>query len=192
MTVFILNFGSVNLPGTGDYMFPIKESGNALRLFFKFYRTEIRFVCFFLALLLSLNLLYFLYADSLLENFILPVLVAKPCAAVMTFIDPNNTVYVTGNRLSTFYASFEIIRGCDGIESFFLIVSAFCAYNIPMWQKIPGMLLGLILAYVLNIDKNGGSAGFNFNAAVLSTMVPDFSRTPYTKIFVAFALVSLS
>src|SRR5208283_6016091 len=44
--------------------------------------------------------------------------------------------------------------------------------------------------YVVN--RNGGSAGFNFSAAVLSTGVLDFSFTPYTNIFAAFALVSLS
>jgi exosortase family protein XrtM len=143
----------VNPPEAGDPMSAREKPGNWLRLFLKSSRAEVRFICLFSALLLALNLLYFLFADRLLENFILPVLVARPCAAFMNFINPNNGVYVTGNQLRTFGVSFEIIRGCDGIEGFFLIVCALCAYHMPIREKIPGLLVGLVLAYVLNIGR---------------------------------------
>jgi exosortase family protein XrtM len=168
--VVILNPVSVNPPEAGDRMSAREKPGNWLRLFLKSSGAEVRFICVFSAMLLAFNLLYFLFADRLLENFILPVLVAKPCASVMNFINPNNGIYVTGNRLRTFGVSFEIIRGCDGIQGFFLIVCALCAYRMPIREKIPGLFLGLVLAYALNIARivvlfylyRGHSAYFDF------------------------------
>ena len=49
------------------------------------------------------------------------------------------------------YVTFSIVRVCEGMGGILLIISAVCAVNIPIKDKIRGLLYGVSFMYSINI-----------------------------------------
>jgi len=57
---------------------------------------------------------------------------------------------VEGRLVRTPEFSFQIVRGCDGLEAIAVFVSAVLASPVSMWSKLAGILLGVLALSVVN------------------------------------------
>ncbi len=118
---------------------------------FQSYRKEIRFLLLFVGLMALLNFVYFLLGATLVEDFILTALTAKPAFAIIHFLTPAEQAVLNGTQLSSPLVSFEIVRGCEGMEGILLMISAMCAFSMAWKEKLKGILLGVVFIYLFNL-----------------------------------------
>jgi exosortase family protein XrtM len=124
-----------------------------LRLFFGAYRQEVRFVFWFLVILTALNITYYLFARTSVEDFILSVMTARPPAFIINFLTPGEHVVVNGNQLASHHINFSVVSGCEGMGGMLLIISAVCAANVRLKSKLKGLVYGMTFIYFLNIFR---------------------------------------
>jgi exosortase family protein XrtM len=117
---------------------------------FQSYRKEIRFLLLFVCLMALLNFVYFLFGGTPVEEFVLAVLTAKPACAIIQLLTPADQVVLHGTNLSSPQVSFEIVRGCEGMEGILLMISAMCAFSMAWKEKLKGILVGVVFIYLFN------------------------------------------
>lgn len=122
-----------------------------LWLFFKSRRQEIHFIFWFLVILTVLNSVYYFFAGTSVENFMLAIMTAKPPAVIINFLTPAESVVVTGNQLTSQHVNFSVVSGCEGMGGILLIIAAVCAANVRLQDKLKGLLCGVTFIYLLNI-----------------------------------------
>lgn len=124
-----------------------------LWLFFSSHRQEIRFIFWFLVILTVLNSIYYFFAKTSVEDFILSVMTAKPPAFVINLLTPAEHVVVKGNELTSAHVSFSVVSGCEGMGGLLLIISAISAANVRLKSKLKGLVYGMTFIYLLNIFR---------------------------------------
>ena len=124
-----------------------------LRLFFSSYRPEIQFSFRFLVILALLNGIYYLFAKTPVEDFILSTLTAKPPALIINFLTPAEKVIVAGTQLTSQHVVFSVVSGCEGMGGILLIISAITAASVRLRDKLIGLLEGVAFIYFLNIFR---------------------------------------
>jgi exosortase family protein XrtM len=122
-----------------------------LRQFFSSYRPEILFSFRFLVILALLNGIYYLFAKTPVEDFILGTLTAKPPALIINFLTPAEKVVAAGNQITSQHVVFSIVSGCEGMGGILLIISAVSATSVKLRDKLIGLLEGVVFIYLLNI-----------------------------------------
>jgi exosortase family protein XrtM len=131
-----------------------RSQARNLRFFFKIYKREIRFLLLFATLFALINLVYLLAMQTSLGSFVLSGMTAKPCAAIINFISPENGVILQDNMLlSDNHVPFAVVSGCEGIQGIFLLISAICAFPVNVKHKVKGLLYGVPLLYALNLAR---------------------------------------
>ena len=123
----------------------------SLRLFLRVYQRQIRFFLRFAIFFLLMNFIYFLLADTFIQDFIFSSLTAKPAAAIIQFMSPGDGIWVTGNLLVSRYTSLRIIHGCEGVQCMLVITSAILAYKTSAMHKLAGVLCGVAFLYAVNL-----------------------------------------
>ena len=124
-----------------------------LHFFLKTYKSEVRFIIRFIVIFLATNFVYFLCDNTFLETFIFSVLTAKPSAAIIQLITPEEHMTANGNLLISDYNSFLIVDGCEGAQSILILVSAIVAFNMPLKHKIKGLIYGVLFLYCMNLAR---------------------------------------
>jgi exosortase family protein XrtM len=97
-----------------------------------------------------LDVLYFLIPNEVLREFVIHYGVVEVSAALINLIDPSAAVQAASGVLTSTRATLEVVRGCDGSGSMFLIVAAVVAFPSSVREKIAGVALGLLLMFLLN------------------------------------------
>jgi exosortase/archaeosortase family protein len=69
---------------------------------------------------------------------------------VIDTIWPEVGVEARGHRLVAPTGRLNILNGCEGLETLFLLLAAFAAYPFSWRSRLLGMALGLGLVFVLN------------------------------------------
>lgn len=121
-----------------------------LGLFFRLYPQEIRFTLRFLVILAGLNYAWYLLTNTVIEQFILNVLTAKPPMLLINLLTPDERVVLTGNQLLSKHVTFRIVNGCEGMGGIVLIISAVCAVQVGLERKLKGLCYGVMFIYLLN------------------------------------------
>jgi exosortase family protein XrtM len=98
-----------------------------------------------------LNFVYFQFGATSVEDFVLTVLTAKPVFAIIQFLTPAEQLVLNGTQLSSPQVSFEIVRGCEGMEGILLMISAMCAFSMAWREKLKGVLVGVVFIYLFNL-----------------------------------------
>ena len=134
-------------------MMPVRDQSqpNMRPVPFRSYGKEIRFLVIFVLTLGFLNFGYFLCGGTVVEEFVLTTLTAKPVFAIIKLLTPSEQAVLNGTFLSSPQVSFEIVRGCEGMEGMLLLVSAMCAFGISWRDKLKGILLGVAFIYTFNL-----------------------------------------
>jgi len=85
----------------------------------------------------------------LVEGFIL-----EPTTALIDTLTPNEHVQRVGRTLtSPDGANLHVVRGCEGIEMFLLLIAAIAAYPTTLKRRAVGLFWGFLLAYALSLIR---------------------------------------
>jgi len=77
----------------------------------------------------------------------------EPAAEVLRWTMPGTNIATTTTTIRTPTLELQILRGCDGIEAWLLLVTAILVFPMPWRKRGVGMLLGTVLMIGLNIVR---------------------------------------
>ncbi len=84
----------------------------------------------------------------LVENCIL-----VPTAYLINAVDPEEHVQLVGRTLSSTDSHLRVTRGCEGVETFLMLVAAILAYPAGAMRRAQGLLVGSVLSYALAVSR---------------------------------------
>ena len=91
--------------------------------------------------------------DAVLGHFVYHNVVVSIAANTINLFAPTEHVSTLHNKLVSSQASLEIVRGCDGAGTIFLLIAAMIAFTASVKHKFIGVSLGLLLLYILNESR---------------------------------------
>ena len=119
-------------------------------------KTELRFICIFILLLLSGQSVYY-FSKAKFENIIENVLIGKlnvgAVVKILNMINSNDPVVQMGKNICSNGIKMTVATGCDGIDGLLIIVSAMIAFPMILSRKITGIVLGVALVYLVNLMR---------------------------------------
>ena len=125
------------------------------RIFLKTYRTEIRFVLYFILFFLVLQI-----ANYSIRSYTSPLLIhtltAGVSSRIINFITPGEKSFARGASIGSGTFTIAIAQGCEGIDGILLVTAALCAFNMGMRRKIVSILVGSSVMYVANLARTIG------------------------------------
>jgi len=115
-------------------------------------KTEIRFICIFILLLLSGQALYY-FSKNKSENIIVKILSVGPSVQIINLITSDDPVVQKGNEICNKDLCMAVNTGCDGMEGILIVVAAMIAFPMILRIKIVGTMLGILMVYLTNIVR---------------------------------------
>jgi exosortase/archaeosortase family protein len=79
--------------------------------------------------------------------------IVTPAVSLVHLITPNLEARGVGNRLWETRGGINIVNGCDGTETLWMLIAAFLVAPIPFKARISGILIGIPLVCVLNMGR---------------------------------------
>lgn len=76
-----------------------------------------------------------------------------PSVQVIRWTLPGQPVTGNADSIRTTGLDLQILRGCDGIEAWLLLVTALCVFPMPRRRRALGVLAGTLLMLVLNVVR---------------------------------------
>jgi exosortase family protein XrtM len=87
------------------------------------------------------------------ERFVVEDLILVPTVALINSVTPNEHVELAGRSVISPGARLNVMRGCEGVEMFLLLVAGILAFPATLKQRAQGLLLGSVLAYLLSVTR---------------------------------------
>jgi exosortase family protein XrtM len=97
--------------------------------------------------------LYGMVPNEVLREAVFHHGLAVPGARVIDVISPAAEVRAAANVIASHRATLEIVRGCEGAGTFFLLAAAIVALGGERRRVAVGLALGLALVYALNLAR---------------------------------------
>jgi len=113
-------------------------------------RHQLRLLLLFLATFLSLQYAWESSRETTVERIVIHDLTVRPAAWMIDTLWPGSDVQAQGHRLVAPAGRLNILNGCEGLETLFLLLAAFVAYPFTWRARLLGMALGIGLVFVLN------------------------------------------
>jgi exosortase/archaeosortase family protein len=85
-----------------------------------------------------------------LESFVIHTCIVRPAAVVVNFLTPDVHAHAIHFSLRARGGGLDILNGCDGLEALFLLIGAFAVVPLPWRLRVPGLLLGTAVVYLVN------------------------------------------
>lgn len=104
----------------------------------------------FLSVFLLLHLSWESAAGSGVERLIINDLIVRPAAWIIQQFWPDQQVVARGHQLLSPTGRLNILTGCDGLETLFLLWAAFLAYPFAWRERVSGFVLGAVFIYAIN------------------------------------------
>ncbi len=104
----------------------------------------------FLMVFFSLQYGWEMSRGSHFEQVVIDQATVVPAAWVINTLSPNQGVMAQGHRIASPEGRLNILNGCEGLETLFLLIAAIMAYPFTWRVKLQGLGLGLPLVFVLN------------------------------------------
>ena len=111
---------------------------------------QFQFVLVFLGVYVLLHSLYFLIPDDVLRDNVYYYGIVIASESIINIVAPGELVSGDSNKIISSKAVLEIVRGCDGSGTMFLLVAAIVAFSSKLKLKFIGLMSGLILLYLVN------------------------------------------
>lgn len=112
--------------------------------------TELRFAFVFLLVFSVLQIGYSTNRGGVVEHLVIEVATVLPSVAFINLLAPQEKAQAKGSRIISPLGGLNILNGCEGTESMFLLLAAILAFSAPWKRKLKGIAVGLVLVYVLN------------------------------------------
>ena len=109
----------------------------------------------FVAIFLLLQALYHAIPDDVLATIVVHHALAQPAAWLIDTLGIADVRAATNQVLGA-RGTLEIIRGCDGSSSFFLLLAAIGAFPAAWRHQAAGIALGLLLLHAINVTRITG------------------------------------
>lgn len=116
-------------------------------------RRPLRVALIFLFVFLVLRLLWALADGTGFERMVIHDLITRPAAWVIQQVWPDHGAVARGHQILAPVGRLNILVGCDGLETLFLLVAAFVAYPFSWRARMLGIGLGAVLVYGLNVGR---------------------------------------
>ncbi|MES2821998.1 MAG: exosortase family protein XrtM [Pseudomonadota bacterium] len=97
--------------------------------------------------------LYFKIPDVFLIDVMYHYGLVLPCAAIINFLHSGEQVMAARNILSANGVSLEVVRGCDGAGTIFLLAAAIISFSASLKDKFFGLLSGITLLVIINLIR---------------------------------------
>lgn len=108
------------------------------------------FMLKFIVLFSVFEYLYFQIPDTYLRDVIFQRGLVSPCVELINYLKPNEHVLSVHSSMTSALTSLEIVRGCDGAGTIFLLVAAIFAFTTSYKTKLIGLIAGTTLLVVIN------------------------------------------
>jgi exosortase family protein XrtM len=106
----------------------------------------------FLALFALLTLGFELSRGTAFERVVVEDGILVPTLGLINVVTPGEHAVLAGRTiLSADSSRLHVIRGCEGIELFLLLVAAICAFPASGARRVSGLVTGALLAYALSV-----------------------------------------
>lgn len=113
-------------------------------------RRPMRLTAIFLAVFFILQYAWESSRGTWLEHAIIDQATVIPAAWFINQLWPEGSVTPTGHRLIAPLGRLNILNGCEGLETLFLLAAAFIAYPFVWRKRWLGLGLGTLLVFALN------------------------------------------
>lgn len=104
----------------------------------------------FLAVFFSLQYVWEMSRDTAVEQLFIDELTVRPAAWIIDQVWPTFQVRAEGHRLVAAAGRLNILNGCEGLETLFLLAAAFIASPFPWRTRVLGLIGGTVLVFALN------------------------------------------
>lgn len=109
-----------------------------------------RSLIIFIVAFFALQLAWEQCRDSAIEKLVIDRATVLPAVWIANQLWPDQPAFAQKNSLISGHGRLNILNGCEGLETLFLLVAAFLAYPL-MWRiRIVGITLSTVLIYGLN------------------------------------------
>lgn len=113
-------------------------------------RHPLLLVTIFLVVFFALQYGWEMSRGSHFEQVVIDQATVAPAAWVINTLTPDQDVMAQEHRLVSSEGSLNILNGCEGLETLFLLIAAIMAYPFTWRVRMQGLGLGLPLVFVLN------------------------------------------
>lgn len=110
----------------------------------------IRSLIFFVITFFALQLAWEQCRDTVIETWVIDYATVRPAAWVINHLWSDQLVFAQKNSLVAAHDRLNILNGCEGLETLFLLVAAFVAYPLRWKTRLIGIGFSALLIYVLN------------------------------------------
>ena len=121
-----------------------EAKGEALR------RQPFLLLLLFLAAFFCLQYVWEMSRGTPVERVVIDHATVAPAAYLIGTLWPEQPVTAQGNRIASPQGRLNVLNGCEGLESMFLLAAAFLAYPFPWKSRLSGLSQGVVLVYGLN------------------------------------------
>jgi exosortase family protein XrtM len=87
---------------------------------------------------------------SVVERFVIDHATVVPAGFWLQQLWPEQAIRAAGHSLVSPYNRLNILNGCEGLETLFLLAAAFIAYPFAWRTRLFGIVLSVLLIYTLN------------------------------------------
>ncbi|TSA49559.1 MAG: exosortase/archaeosortase family protein [Nitrosomonadales bacterium] len=113
-------------------------------------RHPVLLVAIFLVVFFALQYAWEMSRGSRLEQVVIDQATVAPAAWIINSIWSEQGVTAQGHRIVSPHGRLNILNGCEGLETLFLLLAAIAAYPFTWRAQLQGLGLGLPLVFVLN------------------------------------------
>jgi exosortase/archaeosortase family protein len=113
----------------------------------------VRRALIFLVVFGTLQLAWQMMDDSRLHHLVIDRGIVEPTAVIGRLLTPGFGIHALDNRLRTGGNGINVVNGCDGMETLFLLLAAFTVAPLPLRARAQGVLIGIPLVYGLNVAR---------------------------------------
>ena len=113
-------------------------------------RHPVLLLAIFLAVFFALQYAWEMSRGSHFEQVVIDQATVMPAASIINSLWPEQGVIAQGYRIVSPHGRLNILNGCEGLETLFLLVAAIAAYPFTWRSRLQGLGLGLPLVFVLN------------------------------------------
>ncbi len=118
-------------------------------------RTELKFLCLFVLLLLACQGIYY-FSKPEYKIFIIETLNVSVAVKMINVIASNDPVIQKGKQISIGSMSMIVAQGCDGMDGLFIVLSAMLTFPMLLRNKIIGTTIGVLVVYLTNLIRISG------------------------------------
>lgn len=129
--------------------------------------SPLRFAAVFLVLFAVLMGGFEASRGSRFERFLVEDVILRPTVALINVFSPPPPVVLAERTIrSPDGANLRVVRGCEGVEMFVMLLAAVLAFPASAGARVRGLLEGGLLAYALSVLRLAALHGvLRYNAA---------------------------